>query len=230
MVPVTKGAVTDGSALNVGRLGSKNWETEMGAPHNKSRYGEKWDDLHVAVLQLQLGWILKEAGDNVVVSGGWAWCLMSPDHVEYKHAHDLKDIDLFVKPTFLGEFVTWLELLNYSRERTKYDGLSPFYRYATMLQGGIGCSVSGAVPLDDKKIILDVFVQEVPSVVVPQGYRVVEPSMLASFYGKHNPDSLLHGSGQCWSLNIAKRIMDNGDSPIDNREMAVFDSFLEQKV
>jgi hypothetical protein len=201
----------------------------MGAPHNKKRYGEKWNDIHVATMQMQLSWILKESADNVVVSGGWAWCSMSPSHTEYKHAHDLKDIDLFVKPEFFGDFVAWLNLIGYNREHTKYDGLSPFYRYSAMLREGILCGETSARPMEDKKVILDVFVQDVPSVMVPQGYRVVEPSTLASFYGMHNPDSLLHGSGQCWSLALARGIMNNGESPVNHREMANFDKFLSQK-
>lgn len=201
----------------------------MGAPHNKNRYGQTWDEIHVAVMHIQLEWILKEAGDNVAVSGGWAWCLMSPAHVDYKHAHDLKDIDLFVKPEFFGDFVTWLNLVGYTREHTKYDGLSPFYRYSTMLRDGMACGPEGMAAIEDKKIILDVFVQDVPSVLVPQGYYVVRPDVLASFYGMHNPDSLLHGSGQCWSLHLAKEIMNDGGNPIDNPKMAEFQTFLNQK-
>jgi hypothetical protein len=196
----------------------------MADPHNKKKYGLTWDEIHTAVMRLQIEWILKEAGDNVVVSGGWAWCLMSPDHVEYRHAHDLKDIDLFVKPNFLGDFVTWLNLLNYTRDHTKYDGLSPFYRYSTMLRG-IGCTGTSATPID-KKVILDVFVQDVPSVKV-EGISIVEPQYLSSLYGKHDPDSLLHGSGQCWSLAQATKVFAQDESPINHPAMADFSGYLD---
>jgi hypothetical protein len=201
----------------------------MGAPHNKKRYGETWDEIHTAVMVLELTnlqGVLGGSIENVIISGGWAWCLMTPDHTEYKHAHDLKDIDLFVKPEFMGEFVEWLGLLGYSREHTKYDHLSPFYRYSKMLRGR-GCAERSVTHIE-KKIILDVFVKDVPS-VESKGFRVVEPSTLASFYGMHNPDSLLHGSGQCWSLALARGIMNNGESPVNHREMANFDKFLSQK-
>ena len=201
----------------------------MGAPHNKSRYGEKWDEIHTAVMFLELTnlqGVLGGSIENVIISGGWAWCIMTPNHDEYKHAHDLKDIDLFVKPNFFGEFVEWLGLLGYTREHTKYDHLSPFYRYSKMLRGR-GCG-SKSVTNIEKKIILDVFVQDVPSVKC-KGFSIVEPSALASFYGKHNPDSLLHGSGQCWSLALAKRIMEKGESPLEHQTMANYDEFLAKK-
>lgn len=203
----------------------------MGAPHNKNRYGEKWDEIHTAVMALELSnlqGVLGGSTENVIISGGWAWCLMTPKHLDYKHAHDLKDIDLFVNPLFAGEFVEWLYNLGYSREHTKYDHLSPFYRYAKMVRGK-GCKPVSAQQYFEKKVILDVFVKEVPSVMLPSGYRVVEPTYLSSLYGKHNPDSLLHGSGQCWSLALAKEIMKDGGSPIDNPKMSNFESFLKQK-
>lgn len=202
----------------------------MGAPHNKSRYGETWNEIYTAVMALELSnlqGVLGGSIQNVTISGGWAWCIMTPKHTDYKHAHDLKDIDLFVKPEFIGEFVEWLGLLEYTREHTKYDHLSPFYRYTKMLRG-MGCGPKFVTNIE-KKIILDVFVQDVPSVLC-QSYSIVEPQTLASFYGQHNPDSLLHGSGQCWSLHLAKRIMANGGSPLDNREMSNYKEFLDQKV
>lgn len=200
----------------------------MGAPHNKNRYGEKWDEIHTAIMALELSHLQNSLTDDVVISGGWAWCAMTPEHVDYKHAHDLKDIDLFVKPDFLGEFVERIRTLEYVRERTKYDRLSPFYRYTKMVRQGIACGLDYSFPLEDKKIILDVFVQEIPSVVVPQGYRIVEPSTLASFYGMHNPDSLLHGSGQCWSLARYRKLEALGQSPIDNPAMADFSEWLKK--
>ncbi len=202
----------------------------MGAPHNKSRYGEKWNEISTSLLVLELCHFQNILGTdlhNMVISGGWAWCLMSPRHIDYKHAHDLKDIDLFINPNFFGVFHQALELLDYTREHTKYDKLSPFYRYSKLVKG-MGCEEKQAGPIE-KKVILDVFLKEVPSVLTEDYFYVVEPSVLSTFYGLHNPDSLLHGSGQCWSLHIAKRIMANGGSPLNNSEMADFKEFLDQK-
>jgi len=46
----------------------------------------------------------------IILSGGWAWHFMSPvGHVEYKHAHDHKDIDLFVSPENVATVVSPLK-------------------------------------------------------------------------------------------------------------------------
>jgi hypothetical protein len=202
----------------------------MGAPHNKKKYGQRWDEVTTAVMFFELiglaGKLFPGVDENVTISGGWAWCLMSPVHIEYKHAHDLKDIDLFVNPTFLPEYVDVLYCLDYKREHTKYDNLSPFYRYSKMLTG-IGCKEKGTIGID-KKIIIDLFVKEVPSIVV-DGCRVVEPSYLASLYGKHDPDSRLHGSGQCWSLHNALELMENGEEVVNNPKMGEFSKWIYKK-
>lgn len=67
----------------------------MSAPHNKQRYGEIWPRWRIDVSLRELAPIKPW----IIVSGGWAWHFMSPrNHTEYKHAHDHKDIDLFVDP------------------------------------------------------------------------------------------------------------------------------------
>ena len=72
----------------------------MGAPHNKNRYGELWPECRIACSLKELNPLRK----LVVLSGGWAWHFLSPEgHTEYKHAHDHKDIDVFVHPRNVAE-------------------------------------------------------------------------------------------------------------------------------
>ena len=60
--------------------------------------------------------------DLVVVSGGWAWHLMSPaGHVELKHAHDMKDVDLFVAGRDVAALYGRLAELGHVRVSTRYD-------------------------------------------------------------------------------------------------------------
>ena len=67
----------------------------MGANHNTKRYGECWPSFKITH-GLD---ILEKLKESVIISGGWAWHFMSPkNHTEYKHAHDHKDIDIFVHP------------------------------------------------------------------------------------------------------------------------------------
>ncbi len=181
----------------------------MGDPHNKERYGETWNFGNVSALSSEI----KKLPKNVVVSGGCAWCIMSPTHYEYKHAHDLKDIDLFISPSEFVETMDSLCNLGYQREKTKYDKLSPFYRFVKYADWG------------GKKVIIDLFLEDVPKVKV-DGRYVVEPTYLLSLYGKHDPDSRLHGSGQCWSVQIAQELLDNGDSPIKHPSMGDFTRWI----
>ena len=67
----------------------------MRQEHNIKRYGELWPDYRIE-LGLE---ILNKLKQWIVISGGWAWHFMSEEnHTEYKHAHDHKDIDIFVHP------------------------------------------------------------------------------------------------------------------------------------
>ena len=67
----------------------------MGNPHNRERYGETWPQHKIDASLVEL----EEIRDWITISGGWAWHFMSPQgHVELKHAHDHKDIDVFVEP------------------------------------------------------------------------------------------------------------------------------------
>ncbi|MEM6719829.1 MAG: hypothetical protein AAF611_10960 [Bacteroidota bacterium] len=67
----------------------------MGAPHNKKRHGEVWPKERISLSLLELQFLR----EFVILSGGWAWHFLLPaNHTEYKHAHDHKDIDVFVDP------------------------------------------------------------------------------------------------------------------------------------
>jgi hypothetical protein len=177
-------------------------------------------------MYLELVRLTEVAQGTVVISGGWAWCLMTPKHTDYKHAHDLKDIDLFVKPEAVETYIPHLYYLGYTREHTKYDRLSPFYRYSKMISGR-GCSENDALNID-KKVIIDLFVKEVPSIKVEDEFWVVEPSFLSGLYGKHDPDSRLHGSGQCLSLHNSLELMSKGKEVNGNPEMADFSKWVKQ--
>jgi hypothetical protein len=180
----------------------------MGAPHNPARLGELWDDNRLAIL---LGEMRAIRGP-VVVSGGWAWHFMTPaGHMEYRHAHDHKDIDLFVNPSEVAFLIAALKRRGYERTWTRFDGLAQsrdFFRYAKTVERN-GCPV---------KVILDLFVEEAPFVEVG-GYRVLEPSFLLAQYG------LRHGSDQCFSVQIARKLLEQGISPVGRAEMANYEPF-----
>jgi hypothetical protein len=76
---------------------------------------------------------LKAIKPLVIVSGGWAWHFMSPsEHIEYKHAHDHKDIDLFVHPENVATVLSILKNRLFDKVWTKYDRLpseEDFRRY-----------------------------------------------------------------------------------------------------
>ncbi len=179
----------------------------MGAPHNPKRYGETWDPEHLAVI----GQEIEAIKDCVVVSGGWGWHYMTPPHVELKHGHDHKDADLFVAPENVSALMTLLLGRGYERVWTRFDGQSDdFHRYVK--------TVGGTKPV---KVILDLFTGNVPFVATASGVRVVEPSHLLSLYG------VKHSSGQCFAVQIAKRLVAAGINPNGQGEMADFSEFLD---
>ena len=172
----------------------------MGAPHNKERYGETWpqerlDETLQALVPLRT---------SITLSGGWAWHFMSPEgHPEYKHAHDHKDVDMFVHPTDTGMFLGMLSSQGFLRVPTRYDSAKKdFMRYEkTTCVAGCGKSF---------KITLDVFLKSVPFRVVRDQWRVVEPKHLLSLY-----DSV-HTSGECFAVTAAKKLMAEGIDPVGN--------------
>lgn len=181
----------------------------MAAPHNASRLGENWNPVRLIVMLEEI----EAVREYVTLSGGWAWHFMTPPgHAELKHAHDHKDADLFVEPENFGTLVALLKSRGFERTWTRFDdapGSEVFYRYTKMVERG-GETV---------KVMLDVFAETIPF-VESQGYRVVEPSHLLSLYGKK------HSSDLCFSVQIARRLVAQGVSPVGHPEMADYSEFL----
>jgi len=168
----------------------------MADPHNPLRAGEIWrqDRLDAQLIELEA---LKSL---VVYSGGWAWHFMSPlGHKEVKTFHDHKDVDLFVKPVDFQKLLVVFRERDFERARTKYDDPSgDFYRYIKRVESG--------------KIVLDVFVGDVPFVEA-SGYRVVEPNHLLSLYG------VKHTSEECAAVQAARKLVAKGISPVGRKEL-----------
>ncbi|NEO54883.1 MAG: hypothetical protein F6K54_18450 [Okeania sp. SIO3B5] len=121
--------------------------------HNPERLGELWDSTRLSVILDEINKI----SDKIVLSGGWAWHFMTPEnHTEFKHAHDHKDVDIFVKPDNFGELIAQLKQQEYEKTWTRFDrlpGSNTFSRYTKF------------VPLAGEtiKVMLDIFVEEVPT-------------------------------------------------------------------
>ncbi len=181
----------------------------MGDPHNPARLGELWNEDRLAVMLAEL----QAVGDLVVLSGGWAWHVMAPAvHAEYKHAHDHRDADLFVERGNVAALLARLKARGYERAWTRFDRLprsEGFSRYARTAE-------YGGRPV---KMMLDLFVEAVPSVEVA-GFRVLEPSVLLAQYGGR------HGSDQCFSVRIARWLRERGVNPVGHAEMANYRRFV----
>lgn len=183
----------------------------MSVPHNQARYGERWDADRIAAIAKAIALVRQ----YVVISGGWAWHFMTPPgHIEYKHAHDHKDADLFIEPERLAEAMSVLRAEGYQREWTRHDGKSGsqnFYRYIRYVD-------DGPRPV---KVMLDLFVERVPFVTVGE-LRVVEPAYLLTLYG------VKHESEYCFSVQIARGLLAQGISPILNVAMGDYRRFIDE--
>jgi hypothetical protein len=178
----------------------------MGAPHNTKRYGEQWNLAELAAIQTAIELIR----EPVVVSGGWAWHFMTPEHTELKHAHDHKDLDAFVTPERMGDLVALLKGLGFEKTWTRHDGKSDdFHRYTVVEQGF--------------QVILDLYTGDVPKVTTRSGVTVVEPMHLISLYGT------THQSKECFSFQIAKELLAKGIAPVGRPEMSDYSRFLTIK-
>lgn len=174
----------------------------MGAPHNKKRYGETWPDYRInnglEILEKLKPW--------VIISGGWAWHFMSPkNHIEYKHAHDHKDIDLFVNPIHVPQVMTILLTENFKKVWTRYDNMPSnenFRRYEKI------------VSLDndrETRITIDFFEStNLPSVMI-DNWNIVKPDKLLSFY------SNIHSSDKCWAVQAAIKLLKQNKEIIGNK-------------
>jgi hypothetical protein len=175
----------------------------MGAPHNKSRYGERWPQYRIDAQLVELAHLKQ----MVVLSGGWAWHFMSPTgHAELKHAHDHKDIDIFVEASSVAAAVSTLKARGFERAWTRYDRLESdedFRRYTKVLEN------PGKPPF---KAVIDFFVRDVPQ-IEEKGWRVVEPSFLLSLY------SNIHSSDKCFAVQAARRLLAAGESPVGRAEL-----------
>lgn len=176
----------------------------MAAPHNKNRYGELWPDYRIDYPLQELD-ILR---DQIILSGGWAWHFMSPlGHKEYKHAHDHKDIDIFVLPENVAGVVATLKSRRFEKVWTKYDrhdSDEDFRRYEKH------------VDLDSDRalrITIDFFVDaDIPYREV-RGWNVVEPEHLLSLY------SNIHSSDKCFAVQAALKLLEQGIDPVDREEL-----------
>lgn len=161
--------------------------------HNPARYGETYDADWIST-QID---VLENIKEWITLSGGWAWHFISPVHEEYKHIHDHKDIDIFVLPQDFTTVQLTLESIGFYRMKTKYDN-NTFIRYEKID--------------NDRKIVIDMFKKEVPSIVV-KGWRVVDPKYLLSLYYS------VHQSDHCVAVKASRELMAKGIDIIDNVEL-----------
>ena len=175
----------------------------MGAPHNKKRYGELWPQFRIDAGLRELNKIK----DIVILSGGWAWHFMSPkNHDELKHAHDHKDIDLFVRPENVAFAVMRLKENGFEKVWTKYDKFESkedFRRYEKNDREGD----------KDFRITIDFFVSSSVPTRVIDGWEVVEPEFLLGLY------SNIHSSDKCFAVQAALKLINKGIDPVGRNEL-----------
>jgi hypothetical protein len=176
----------------------------MGAPHNKKRYGEIWSQNRISHCLIELQFLR----ELVIISGGWAWHFLSPEnHTEYKHAHDHKDIDVFVNPKQVAEVMTVLHQRNFKKVWTRYDHLESeenFRRYEKTVETNTGKSI---------RITIDFFVKsEVPSRIV-KGWNIVDSKFLLNLYGN------IHSSDKCWAVQASLKLLAQNIDPINRKEL-----------
>ena len=203
----------------------------MGDPHNPARIGEIWNPIRWQVLANEIEEI-KEFG---ALSGGWAWHYMSPPHKEEKHLHDHRDIDIHVFPDRFAELVVVLKERGYHRQTTRFDDASGefirFEKYFTDVcpackeegvdqEDGrllcVGCGYEPKSIPDPVKVIYDLFVHKVPTIEV-NGYTVVEPVLMLTFYDKNKDKDAKHGSNQCVAVQAARKIVKAGGEIVGNK-------------
>ena len=176
----------------------------MGAPHNKRRYGEVWPKDRITYTLKEL--ILLK--DLVVLSGGWAWHFLSPkNHIEYKHAHDHKDMDLFIHPKNVAEVMHIIQQNGFEKVWTRYDRLPSeenFRRYEKTVETDTG---------KDIRITIDFFVSASIPVQKAKGWTVVAPSFLLGLYTN------IHSSDKCWAVQAAFKLLMKNINPLDRNEL-----------
>jgi len=209
----------------------------MGDPHNEARMGEQWSPTRWQILANEIE-VVREYG---ALSGGWAWHFMSPPHEEEKHLHDHRDIDMHVFPDRFAELVVVLEDRGYARQKTRFDDASgEFIRYEKYVFVCPSCDtghmeyIDSAMVEDEEflehmcedcgnvmfeptmpevvKVIFDLFVHDVPT-IVSDGYTVVEPNHMLTFYG------VKHSSEQCVAVQAARRIQAAGGEIVKHADL-----------
>jgi len=170
----------------------------MADPHNKKRYGETWDPMLIKSYLWELdsgsGQVLRS---YVILSGGWAWHFMSPEgHIELKHAHDHKDVDIFVMPENVPLVIGLLSQQGFKKVPTRFDNLpdnADFRRYEKVTKGG-------------HKLIIDFFTRKDIQIREIQrknlkgtvcAWNVVDPKQLLTFYKS------IHSSDNCFAVKAA---------------------------
>ncbi len=181
----------------------------MATAHPPKRLGEFWDETKLAIILAEI----QTLRDQIILSGGWAWHMMTPvNHIEFKHAHDHKDVDIFVKPDDFSQLVITLKQRGYQKTWTRFDrlpGSETFLRYTKIVQ----------LPEQTVKVMLDLFIGDVPCIQVGN-FWVVEPEFLLSLYGKK------HSSEGCFAVRIARQLLAQGIDPVGRPEMADYQPFL----
>jgi hypothetical protein len=176
----------------------------MGAPHNPARYGETWPQHRIDACLAELESIKRWA----ILSGGWAWHFMSPKgHVELKHAHDHKDVDVFALPQDVSTIVTTLQARGFGKVWTKYNRLpsdEDFRRYEKTVE------LAGQNPV---RVTIDFFVRDDVPYREIDGWRVVEPRFLLSLY------SSVHSSDKCFAVQAAAKLIERGIDPLGRSEL-----------
>lgn len=176
----------------------------MADPHNPRRYGETWPQGRIDASLVEL----QEIRPLIVLSGGWAWHFLSPkDHTELKHAHDHKDIDIFVEPENVAAVVSILKSRKFRKVATKYDRFpseEDFRRYEKTVE---------TEPNKTTRVTIDFFVRRgVPNREI-DGWRVVEPEYLLTLY------SNIHSSDKCFAVQAAHRLLEKGIDPEGRPEL-----------
>lgn len=177
----------------------------MGAPHNIKRYGEVWPECRI-----QNGLeILEKLKKIIIISGGWAWHFMSEtEHTEYKHAHDHKDIDVFVKKENVAQALMILQEEGFQKVWTRYDHLPSaenFRRYEKTIELENG---------KFQRITIDFFERNDLETVQANGFTVVRPDVLLSFYRN------IHSSDKCWAVMAAKELLEQGIDPVGHPKLS----------
>ncbi len=173
----------------------------MKREHNTKRYGEIWPqykiDKGLEILKILQQWI--------IVSGGWAWHFMSEEnHIEYKHAHDHKDIDIFVHPENVAQVMLLLQENDFEKVWTRYDHIPSnenFRRYE---------KIDWLPKGKQYRVTIDFFEAKNIETIKVNNWTLVAPKTLLGFY------SNIHASGNCWAVKKAFELLVNGKNLIGN--------------